>query len=128
MVFRGERALELAEHGARHRAWNGCCQSGSLNAELFMTTERRPAMTDRDPTNDTSRARRQGDSSDAQDEQTTRGKDVMRGRSFAGANIANTEKEQTRERQRVVDSGGETLDEINEVTDAEIEARERNED
>ena len=84
-------------------------------------------MTDRDPTNDASRASTQGDSSDAQDEQS-RGKDVMRGRSFAGANIANTEKEQTRERQRVAESGGETLDEINEVTDAEIEARESNED
>ena len=85
-------------------------------------------MTDREPTNEESRASRQGDSSDAQDEQSTRGKDVMRGRSFAGANIANTEKEQTRERQRVVDNGGESLDEINEVTDAEIESRERNED
>jgi len=52
----------------------------------------------------------------------------MRGRSFAGANIANTEQEQTRERQRVVDRGGESRDEIDEVTDAEIEVRERNED
>lgn len=85
-------------------------------------------MTDREPTNDASRASRQGDSSDAQDEQSNRGKDVMRGRSFAGTNIANTEQGQTRERQRVVDSGGESLDEINEVTDAEIEARQRNED
>ena len=83
-------------------------------------------MNDREPTNDASRASRQGDSPD--DEPSTRGKDVMRGRSFAGANIANTEREQTRERQRVVDSGGESLDEINEVTDAEIEARESNED
>ena len=31
-------------------------------------------------------------------------------------------------RQRVVDNAGEALDDINEVTDAEIEARERNED
>ena len=85
-------------------------------------------MTDREPTNDASRASRPSDSSDAQDEQAPRGKDVMRGRSFAGANIANTEREQTRERQRVADRGGEPLDEINEVTDAEIEARERNED
>ena len=85
-------------------------------------------MTDREPRHDESRASRQDDSSDAQDGQASRGKDVMRGRSFAGANIANTEREQTQERQRVVDSGGESLDEINEVTDAEIEARERNED
>jgi hypothetical protein len=83
-------------------------------------------MTDREHTNDASRTSRQGDS--PEDEQSIRGKDVMRGRSFAGANIANTEQEQTRERQRVVDSGGESLDEINEVTDAEIEARESNED
>jgi len=85
-------------------------------------------MTDREPTNDTSRASRQDNSSEQEDEQSTRGKDVMRGRSFAGANIANTEQGQTRERQRVVESGGESLDEINEVTDAEIEARESNED
>ena len=85
-------------------------------------------MTDREKANDASRTDRQGDPSDAKDEQSTRGKDVMRGRSFAGANIANTEQEQTLERQRVVDRGGESLDEINEVTDAEIEARESNED
>ncbi|HKN67330.1 MAG TPA: hypothetical protein VJW73_13700 [Gemmatimonadaceae bacterium] len=83
-------------------------------------------MTDRKKANDASRVDRQGDPSDAENE--TRGKDVMRGRSFAGANIANTEEGQTRERQRVVDGGGEPLDEINEVTDAEIEARESNED
>ena len=82
-------------------------------------------MTDPDPMNDNARASEQGDPSD---EQSTSGKDVMRGRSFAGANIANTEREQTRERQRVADSGGEQLDEINEVTDAEIEARDSNED
>jgi hypothetical protein len=82
-------------------------------------------MTDRDPMNDNSRVSKQSDPSE---EQSTSGKDVMRGRSFAGANIANTEREQTRERQRVADSGGEQLDEINEVTDAEIEARESNED
>ena len=86
-------------------------------------------MTDREKANDASRADRQGDASDAKDEQSARGKDVMRGRSFAGANIANTEEGQTRERQRVVDRAGEPLDEINEeVTDAEIEARESNED
>ena len=85
-------------------------------------------MIDREPRYDESRASRPDGSSDAQDGQSSRGKDVMRGRSFAGANIANTEREQTRERQRVVDSGAESLDEINEVTDAEIEARERNED
>ena len=83
-------------------------------------------MTDRNPMNDKSRPSKEGDSS--KEEQSTSGKDVMRGRSFAGANIANTEREQTRERQQVADSGGEQLDEINEVTDAEIEARESNED
>lgn len=76
-------------------------------------------MTDRDRTNDQDQAREKG---------SDEGKDVMRGRSFAGANIANTEREQTRERQRVVDEAGDTRDEINEVTDAEIEARENNED
>ena len=78
-------------------------------------------MTDRDRTNDAERA--QGDPQS--EEQSTKGKDVMRGRSFAGANIANTEKQQTRERQHVADHGGEPLDEFGEVTDAEIEARER---
>jgi hypothetical protein len=81
-------------------------------------------MTDRDGTNDTQRA--QSESRD--EEQSTKGKDVMRGRSFAGANIANTEREQTLERQRVADHGGEPLDEVGEVTDAEIEARERESD
>ena len=85
-------------------------------------------MTDREPTNDGSRANRQGDPSEGAEQESTRGKDVMRGRSFAGANIANTEREQTRDRQQVAESGGESLDEINEVTDAEIEARESNED
>lgn len=74
-------------------------------------------MTDRDRTNDTQ--------DDPQNEQSTKGKDVMRGRSFAGANIANTERGQTQERQHVVDHAGEPLDEFGEVTDAEIEARER---
>jgi hypothetical protein len=63
------------------------------------------------------------------DELAREGKDVMRGRSFAGANYAATQRDQTEERQRVADQGGETLDEIGEVTDAEIERRaERNED
>lgn len=84
-------------------------------------------MTDREKENDGSRESRQGDPADGAEQESTRGKDVMRGRSFAGANIAATEREQTRERQRVVESGGESLDEINDVTDAEIEARERNE-
>ena len=78
-------------------------------------------MTDHEPS-------RQGNPSEDAEQDSTRGKDVIRGRSFAGANIAATEREQTRERQRVADSGGESLDEINEVTDAEIEARESNED
>ena len=51
-----------------------------------------------------------------------RDRDVMRGRSFAGTNIANTERGQTEDRERVV--RGELLDEAGEVTDAEIEARE----
>jgi hypothetical protein len=67
------------------------------------------------------------------DELAKMGKDVMRGRSFAGNNIAATQRIQTDERQRVADHGGENLDEFGEVTDAEIEAREmrraeRNED
>jgi hypothetical protein len=83
-------------------------------------------MTDRERPNDGHHERQHGDPSS--EDQSRAGKDVMRGRSFAGANIANTEREQTRERQRIADSGGESLDEINEVTDAEIEARESNED
>ena len=85
-------------------------------------------MTDRDRHDDDQQARRQGEP-DAQ-QSNIRGKDIMRGRSFAGANIANTEKGQTAERQRIADHHGENLDEINEVTDAEIEEREqeRNED
>jgi len=79
-------------------------------------------MTDRD------KSTRQPDDEPA----ASRGKDVMHGRSFAGANIANTERDQTRERQRIAEHG-ENLDEYNEVTEAEIEAREgrraeRNED
>jgi hypothetical protein len=82
-------------------------------------------MTDRDKSN------RQIEPDD--ESASPRGKDVMRGRSFAGANIANTERDQTSERQRIAEHGGENLDESGEVTDAEIEAREerraeRNED
>jgi hypothetical protein len=67
------------------------------------------------------------------DKLAKQGKDVMHGRSFAGANIAATQREQTNERQRVAEHDGEALDECGEVTDAEIEAREmrraeRNED
>lgn len=67
------------------------------------------------------------------DELVKEGKDVMRGRSFAGANYAATQRIQTDERQRVAEQGGENLDEVGEVTEAEIEAREerraeRNED
>ena len=83
-------------------------------------------MTDRDQDNDGRKAQGQRDPHES-DDRSTPGKDVMRGRSFAGANIANTEREQTRERQRIA-GRGETLDELNEVTDAEIEARESNED
>lgn len=83
-------------------------------------------MTDRDKSNDQPK----------EDDTTpsSKPKDVMHGRSFAGANIANTEREQTRDRQRIAEHGGEPLDEAGEfVTDAEIEAREerraeRNED
>lgn len=89
-------------------------------------------MTDRDRTNDKLRSRKEGEPDDKRDSQ--RGKDVMRGRDFAGVNIFNTEREQTRDRERVAEHGGESLDPDDEfVTDAEIEAREerraeRNED
>ena len=83
-------------------------------------------MTDRDRDNDGPQSQEQRDPHESED-RSTRGKDVMRGRSFAGANIANTEREQTRDRQRIA-GRGETLDELNEVTDAEIEARVSNED
>lgn len=82
-------------------------------------------MTDRDRTNDDDGARAQNE---PETDEESRGKDIMRGRSFAGANIANTEQQQTRDRQRIADHKGENLDEFNEVTDAEIEARESNED
>ena len=69
-------------------------------------------MTDRKKGNDSTQSSKEG-------------KDIMRGRDFAGANIANTEREQTRDRQRVAEHGGEPLDESGEfVTDAELEARE----
>jgi hypothetical protein len=87
-------------------------------------------MVDRDKAPDNDAARNE---SPDFDELAKQGKDVMRGRSFAGANYAATQRIQTDERQRVAEEGGESLDEIGEVTDAEIEAREqrraeRNED
>lgn len=52
-----------------------------------------------------------------------KGKDVMHGRDFAGANIFATEREQTEDRERVVREA--PLDDADEmVTDAEVEARE----
>jgi len=83
-------------------------------------------MTDRDRTSDEQRSGQQAEPEDA--DESLEGKDVMRGRSFAGANIANTERQQTRDRERVAESGGEPLDEAGEVTDVEIETRETNED
>ena len=90
-------------------------------------------MTDRYQTNEDLPARAQTepdtDQPSERSEQSERGKDIMHGRSFADANIANTEQQQTRDRQRIIDHQGENLDEFNElVTDAEIEARENNED
>jgi hypothetical protein len=87
-------------------------------------------MADREKTPDNDAPR---DERPDYDELVKEGKDVMRGRSFAGANYAATQRIQTDERQRVAEQGGETLDEFGEVTDAEIEAREqrsaeRNED
>jgi hypothetical protein len=83
-------------------------------------------MADREKTDDEMDAGRRGDEGDGQ--QSTKGKDVMRGRSFAGTNWANTEREQTKERERVAEHGA-NLDEFGEmVTDAEIEAREEDED
>ena len=50
-------------------------------------------------------------------------RDVMHGRDFAAANIAATEREQTRDRARAAQ--GKVADETGEfVTDAEVEARE----
>jgi len=86
-------------------------------------------MTDRDRTSDELPPRPQSEPDDSRE--AVRGKDVMHCRSFAGANIANTEQQQTRDRQRIADHRGEPLDEAGEmVTDAEIEAREeqQNED
>jgi len=86
-------------------------------------------MTDRDRTSDELPPRPQSEPDDSRE--AVRGKDVMHGRSFAGANIANTEQQQTRDRQRIADHRGEPPDEAGEmVTDAEIEAREeqQNED
>lgn len=76
-----------------------------------------PAKTDTSDRSDSARSRPRD-----QREQAEPGADVMHGRSFAGQNIANTERGQTRDRERVV--RGETLDEAGEsVTDAEVEAR-----
>jgi len=86
-------------------------------------------MTDRDRTSDELPPRPPSEPDDSRE--AVRGKDVMHGRSFAGANIANTEQQQTRDRQRIADHRGEPLDEAGEmVTDAEIEARkeQQNED
>jgi hypothetical protein len=86
-------------------------------------------MTDRGQSNENPSGR--GIDADATQppEENAKGQDVMHGRSFAGANIANTEREQTRDRQRIADQGGEPLDEAGEyVTDAEIEEREKYED
>ena len=91
-------------------------------------------MTDRDRTSDElpPSQRQQSESDDSRE--AVRGKDVIRGRSFAGSNVFNTEEEQTRDRQRVADQKGDSADEAGEfVSDAEIEAREerrpeRNED
>lgn len=87
-------------------------------------------MDDREKARDKDAARDQGPD---YDELVKQGKDVMRGRSFAGANYAATERIQTDEREQVAEHGGESLDAVGEVTDAEIEAREerraeRNED
>ena len=90
-------------------------------------------MDDRERTDDEVESSRSDDDRENKAESKP-GKDVMHGRSFAGANIAATEREQTRERERIAEHGGENLDEFGEmVTDAEIEAREersgeRNED
>lgn len=79
-------------------------------------------MADREKTDDEMDASRRGDAEEQ------KGKDVMRGRSFAGTNWANTERGQTNERERVAEHGA-NLDEFGEmVTDAETEAREENED
>ena len=83
-------------------------------------------MADRERTDDEMDAVRRDEGDE--NTQSKKGKDVMRGRSFAGTNWANTERGQTNERERVAEHGA-NLDEFGEmVTDAEIEAREENED
>ena len=83
-------------------------------------------MADREKTDDEMDAGRRQDGEETAD--SPKGKDVMRGRSFAGTNWANTERGQTNERERVAEHGA-NLDEFGEmVTDAEIDAREENED
>jgi hypothetical protein len=53
--------------------------------------------------------------------------DVMHGRSFAGADYAANEREQTLDIERVVhDPPSEESDDSDEITDAEMEAREAN--
>ena len=104
---------------------------GHLVGAPFDYTDRRfDQMADREKGQDNDSASNEGPD---YDELVKEGKDVMRGRSFAGANYAATQRIQTDERQRIAEQGGERLDEIGEVTDAEIEAREerkaeRNED
>ncbi len=49
----------------------------------------------------------------------TSGEDRMKGRSFAGAEYANTERDQTRDRERV--ARGENLDEAGEPTDESLD-------
>src|SRR5690348_10033044 len=116
---------------AIRRQWNGCCRS--YWASACPEPDRAPSigdesMADRERTDDEVESSRRSNG-DRANTQSKRGKDVMHGRSFAGANIAATEREQTRERERIAEHGGENLDEAGEmVTDAEIEAREENED
>lgn len=47
-----------------------------------------------------------------------KGGDVMRGRSFAGAEYGTTEEEQTRERER---AGRDRTDEVGEITETELD-------
>ena len=47
-----------------------------------------------------------------------KGSDVMRGRSFAGAEYGTTEEEQTRERER---AGHDHTDEVGEITETELD-------
>lgn len=49
-----------------------------------------------------------------------KGGDVMRGRSFAGAEYGANEEEQTRERERVA-RGQDRTDEVGEITETELD-------